>query len=211
MVPLQIDADAIPDTSHHQIVLASSVNLTLAQPPKRFFRHGWQSWTLTTWLNPSTPPLPIRAAEFRNKDEDPAYAFHKNHVSAWVGAVEIGEDDILLIGALDISGRIELIDYTLNAFYEDGHEAEWLIARGREDEVFSIFAHLLASKLGNARFQKAPRVWCSWYSLFKWINEPVLAKASTDSATSRLTFFKLMTAGRTPAGIGRRVKISRLA
>jgi alpha-galactosidase len=177
MTSLLLDADALTETSCHQIFLASRVDLSLTQPPKHFFRHGWQSWTLTTWLDPSAPPLPIRSPEFRAKDEDPAYAFHKNHVSAWVGAVELGEDDILLVGALDLSGRIELTGYTLKGFYEDGHEGEWLVARGKEDEVFAKYTSLLEAKFGKTRFDKPPRVWCSWYSLYKWINEPVLAKA----------------------------------
>jgi len=177
MTTLLLDADAIPETSHHQIFTASHVDLSLNQPPKRFFRHGWQSWTLTTWLDPSDPPLPIRAPEFRAKDEDPAYAFHKNHVSAWVGAVELGEDDILLIGALNLSGRVELDNDVLKGFYEDGHEGEWLIARGMEDEVFAKYVSFLETKFGKSRFENPPRVWCSWYSLYKWINEPVLTKA----------------------------------
>ncbi len=177
MTTIRLDADAIPETSHHQIFLASRVDLNLTKPPKRFFRHGWQSWTLTTWLDPSEPPLPIRAPEFRAKDEDPAYAFSKNHVSAWVGAVELGDDDILLIGAIGLSGRIELSDYTLKGFYEDEHEGEWLIARGKEDEVFEKYTSALETKFGKTRFEKPPRVWCSWYSLFKWISNPNLTKA----------------------------------
>ena len=120
MTNLILDADAIPESSQHQIILASHVDLNLTQPPKRFFRHGWQSWTLTTWLDPSNPPLPIRAPEFRAKDEDPAYAFHKNHVSAWVSAVELNEDDILLVGALNLSGRIELDNQLLKGFFQNG-------------------------------------------------------------------------------------------
>ncbi len=177
MKTLLLDADAIPETSQHQIILASRVDLNLTQPPKCFFRHGWQSWTLTTWLTPSDRPLPIRAPEFRAKDEDPAYAFHKNHVSAWVGAVELGEDDILVVGALNLSGRVELSGYTLTGFYEDGHEGEWLIARGTEDEVFGKYTDLLKIEFGKTRYEKPPRVWCSWYSLYKWINEPILTKA----------------------------------
>lgn len=177
MTTLLLDADAIPETSQHQIILASRVDLNLTQPPKRFFRHGWQSWTLTTWLDPSTPPLPIRAPEFRAKDEDPAYAFHKNHVSAWVGGVELGHDDILLVGTLGLGGRIELSDYTLKGFYEEEHEGEWLIARGKENEVFNKYANLLELKFGKTRFENPPRVWCSWYSLYKWINEPILTQA----------------------------------
>ena len=180
MKTLILDVDAIPETSQHQIILASRVDLNLTQQPKRFFRNGWQSWTLTTWLDPSEPPLPIRAPEFRAKDEDPAYAFHTNHISAWVGAVEFGEDDILLVGALGLSGRVELNDYTLKGFYEDDQKGEWLIARGREDEVFEKYTKLLEFKFGKTRFNKPPRVWCSWYSLYKWINESVLTKALHD-------------------------------
>jgi alpha-galactosidase len=165
MTTILLDADAIPETSKHQIFSASHLDLNLPQPPKRFFRHGWQSWTLTTWLDPSTPPLPILAPEFRAKDEDPAYAFHKNHVSAWVGAVELGEDDILLVGALNLSGRVELDNQILKGFYEDENEGEWIIARGKEDEVFAKYVNLLKSSFGTTQFEKPPRVWCSWYSL----------------------------------------------
>lgn len=176
MTTLLLDADAIPKTSQHQIILASRVDLNLTQPLKRLFRHGWQSWTLTTWLDPSDQPLPIRAPEFRAKDEDPAYAFHKNHISAWVGAVEFGDDDILLIGAMGLGGRIELTDHTLKGFFEDEHDEEWLIARGKEDDVFEKYANLLGMKFGKTRYEKPPRVWCSWYSLYKWINEPILTQ-----------------------------------
>ena len=177
MPTLILDSDAIPETSQHQIFTASGVDLTLTQSPKRFFRHGWQSWTLTTWLDPSTPPLPIRAPEFRAKDEDPAYAFHKNHVSAWVGAVELSEDDVLLVGALNLSGRVELDNQTLKGFYEDEQEGEWLVARGKEDEVFAKYVSFLEMKFGKTKTENPPSVWCSWYSLYKWINEPILIKA----------------------------------
>ncbi|GEM_PF-72622 len=172
--PLKIDSLPSSDTS--QIIAGSSLTLSLPQPPRKFYRHGWQSWTLTTWLDPSEPPLPIRAPEFRAKDEDPAYAYHKNHVSAWVCAVEVNDDDILLLGALRLSGRVELSGSTLNGFYEDNLEGDWLIARGKEDQVFEQYAERLESKFGKTRFSTPPRVWCSWYSLYKWIDESNLAK-----------------------------------
>ncbi len=177
MPTLHLKLDSFPEGSDSQTLSASSLSLSLPQPPKRFYRHGWQSWTLTTWLDPSDPPLPVRSPEFRARDEDPAYAFAKNHVSAWVGAVELGEDDILFIGALDLSGRVEVDGTSLKGFYEDGHEGNWLIARGSEEEVFSKYIDLLEKKFGKTRFEKAPRVWCSWYSLYKWINESILLKA----------------------------------
>lgn len=177
MTILNLHLDSFHQGTDSQIVTASSLHLSLPQPPKRFFRHGWQSWTLTTWLDPSEPPFPISSPKFRQKDEDPAYALAKNHVSAWVGAVELNDDDILLIGALDLSRRVELDGTTLKAFYEDGHESQWLIIRGKEDDVFAKYTALLETKFGKTRFEKAPRVWCSWYSLYKWINEHVITNA----------------------------------
>lgn len=181
--------DSLPGLSTSQILNASSLTLNLPQPPKNFYRHGWQSWSLAAWLDPSEPPLPIRSPQFRAKDEDPAYAFHENHVSAWVGAVELGEDDILLLGALGLGGRVEMDGRTLKGFYENTgqHDIlpvgqdnispyEWLLARGTETEVFSKYAELLEGNFGKTLFEKPPRVWCSWYSLYKWINERVLLK-----------------------------------
>lgn len=191
MTKLILDADAIPETSHHQIILASHVDLNLPQPPKNFFRHGWQSWALATWLDPSNPPLPVRAAEFRIKDEDPVYALHENHTSAWVGAVELGHDDILLIGALELGGRVEIDKHTLKGFYEDSLEGEWLIARGKEDEVFARYVSFLEKNFGKTRFEIPPRVWCSWYSLYKWINEPILTKALHALADTPFDVFQL--------------------
>ena len=96
----RLTLDHLPEIGESQLIDASSLHLPLPRSPRKFYRHGWQSWTLTTWLDPGSPPCPVRASEFRKKDEDPGYALHKNHVSAWVGAVELGEDEILLLGAL---------------------------------------------------------------------------------------------------------------
>jgi len=177
MLKTELNINSFSQASNSQIINASHVDLNLLQPPKRFFRHGWQSWTLTTWLDPSEPSIPIVSPQFRAKDEDPVYAFAKNHVSAWVGAAELGDDDILLIGALNLSGRVELDGTYINAFYEDEHNGEWLVARGKEDEVFSQYTSLLEARFGKTRYEKPPRVWCSWYSLYKWINEHVVLNA----------------------------------
>jgi alpha-galactosidase len=176
----QLHLESLPETSGMHIVTASSLDLSLPQPPKKFYRHGWQSWTLTTWLDPGEPPILVRVAEFRNKDEDPGYALHKNYIGCWVGAVELGEDDILLLGALGLSGRVELDGLSLHGFFEDGHEGQWLVARGREDEVFSKYAEALGQVFGRGRFPNAPRVWCSWYSLYGWVNERLVLKALDD-------------------------------
>jgi alpha-galactosidase len=183
--------DSLPQAFDSQIISASCLRLSLPQAPRKFYRHGWQSWALTTWLDPSEPPKPIRAAEFRNKDEDPGYAVHKNHLGAWLGAVELGENDILLLGSLDLGGRVELDCQTLKGFCEDGNEIEWLITRGKEEQVFSKFANLLGAKFGISRFETPPRVWCSWYSLYRWINEPILLKALNDFCDMPFDVFQI--------------------
>jgi alpha-galactosidase len=177
MVKLELNIDSSSRASVSRTVTASRVDLNLPLPPKKFFRNGWQSWTLSTWLEPSEPPIPLSSPQFRAKDEDPIYAFHKNHVSAWVGAVELAGDDIVLVGALNLSGRVELDDHTLKGFYEDNHAGDWFIGRGREDEVFAQYASHLEARFGKTRYEKPLRVWCSWYSLYKWINEPIVLNA----------------------------------
>ena len=183
--------DSLPEVSDSQIISASSLSLSLPRPPKKFYRHGWQSWALATWLDPSEPSQPVRAPEFRNKDEDPGYALDKKPMSAWVCAVELSDDDILLLGALDLSGRIELDCKTIKCFYEDRHAGQWLVARGKEDEVFSKYVKLLETKFGKGRFEKTPRVWCSWYSLYRWIDERILLRALKDFSDMPFDVFQI--------------------
>ena len=172
--------ETLPQVGDSQIIKASVLCLSLKHPASRFFRHGWQSWALTTWLDPGERPLPVRAVEFRIKDEDPVYALSKNHLGAWIGAVELDDDDILLLGALDLGGRVELDGTLLKGFYELGEIDDlshpWFLARGKEDEVFSKYVEQLEKRFGKGRSAKAPRVWCSWYSLYSWINERIVLR-----------------------------------
>ncbi len=184
-------ADSLPQVGDSQTISASSLRLRLPQPPKKFYRHGWQSWTLSTWLDPSDPPVPVRAAEFRAKDEDPGYALHTNHIGCWVGAVDLGNDDILLLGSLELGGRVEIDGPDMHGFFEDNHTGQWLIARGTEDTVFTQYTELLEKTYGKARFHEAPRVWCSWYSMYGWINERVFLKTLDDVGDMPFDVFQL--------------------
>ncbi len=155
----------------------NSDRLTLEFPtsPQRFYRHGWQSWTFSSWLDPQTPALPVRAAQFRVKDEDPPYALSQQHTSAWVAAVQFNPDEIVLVGGLDLGARLQLEEKRLSAFYESG-SGEWLLVRGKEEEVFSQYAQALLEKYPRHRQEKVPRVWCSWYSLYRFIHEKLLRR-----------------------------------
>jgi alpha-galactosidase len=156
-----------------KIIKAKELLIQLPAVPVKYYRHGWQSWTLTTWMNSNEPISPISAHQTRAKDEDIPYAFSDHPVSAWVGAAEMEDKKIILLGALDLSGRVELFKDELRGFYEDGREGKWLVAIGNEDEVFKNYTNELGKIFGFAK-SNPPRVWCSWYSLYNTINEQVV-------------------------------------
>ena len=177
MENITIKADSQTEISGGLLLTGPRVTVDLPAAPRRFYRHGWQSWSLAAWIDPAAPRAPISAPELREKDEDPVYAQSERPTSAWVAAAELADDDILLLGALGLGGRIELDGASLHGFYEaDGNE--WFLARGTEEQVFSAYTTLLAERFGKAGAERrpkagdeAPRVWCSWYSLYTWVTE----------------------------------------
>jgi alpha-galactosidase len=175
----KITAASIQKTKDGLLLSGPSVTVELPAPPRRFYRHGWQSWSLAAWIDPSTPPVPISSPELSAKDEDPVYTLSPRHTSAWVGAVELSDGSIILLGALDLGGRVELDEACLRGFYESG-SGEWLMVKGIEKQVFASYAVLLEERLctsfltgiaRQSRHTRIPRVWCSWYSLYGWVNE----------------------------------------
>jgi alpha-galactosidase len=185
MSTIIIDANWLAESGPEQIIKDSRIILKLPTQPKRIYRHGWHSWTLASWLNPADPPRRSRSSEFHARDEDLPYALSSKHTSAWVGAVELERGRILLIGALGLAGRLEFDLSSVTAYYESG-SGEWLIGLGTEDEVFSSYARLLAVKFGKTNLPTPPRVWCSWYSLYRWIDEAAINK--TLSGLANLPF-----------------------
>jgi len=111
---------------------------------------------------------------------DPLYAYETSPNSSWVGAVELEDDSILLLGALGLdahvtlkSDRPSIAGQRLQGQYEAG-EGEWLIAHGDETTVFAHYADELGKRLGKKSNQSTPRIWCSWYSLYTAIDESIL-------------------------------------
>lgn len=168
-----LTADKIRPVTGGMAISGANVTLQLPLQPKHYYRHGWQSWSLAAWIDPSTPPVPISAPEFRAKDEDPVYAFSDHPVSAWVGAAEMPDGQIILLGALGLAGRVELDCGSLRGFYETG-KGDWFLGTGDESQVFARYAELLGERFGKGRATKPPRVWCSWYSLYNFVNETTL-------------------------------------
>lgn len=170
--------DSLPQTFESQIVSAPSLHLSLPQPPRRFYRHGWQSWSLAAWTD--LKPLPVQQPQLLHPMQiDPIYADETSPHSSWVAAVEIAENDILLLGALGLDAHVKLHSDQLQGQYETG-EGEWFLTRGNEAAVFARYAEELGKRLGKKSDRPAPRVWCSWYSLYTAIDESTLHRIFGD-------------------------------
>jgi len=155
-----------------QILSASSLTINLPRPPGHFYRHGWQSWSPAAWTD--LTPLPVqKPAILHPMQVDPLYAKEPRPHGSWVGAVEFDDGRILLLGSLGLDAHVFLEGTKLDGRCESG-EGEWLIAYGDERTAFSNYAAELGKRLGIRTNKPAPRIWCSWYSLYTAIDEKLL-------------------------------------
>ncbi len=164
----------ISELQNFQIVSARELQIELAAAPVRYYRHGWQSWSLAAWTDLS--PFPIqKPAIFHPLQVDAVHALRKNPYGAWLGAIELENGDILLLGALATDAHVSLTGNQLSA-QSEADEVEWFIAIGEENVVFKKYAEELGNRFGIIKKETAPRVWCSWYSLYTVIDEEILYK-----------------------------------
>ncbi|MBN2386785.1 MAG: alpha-galactosidase [Anaerolineales bacterium] len=158
----------------------SEVMVNLPYTPRQYYSHGWQSWSLTTWVDTS-PSLPtMQPSILHPMQTDPLYVHETRPNGSWVAAVNIPEsNDVLLLGALDLDAHVFLDGKTLRGSYESG-KGEWLLLCGPEEKVFARYARHLASRFGRGRVKDPQRVWCSWYSLYTHISENRLERVLED-------------------------------
>ncbi|MDP1714006.1 MAG: alpha-galactosidase [Anaerolineales bacterium] len=157
-----------------KIIKAKEIEIELPSKPVKYYRHGWQSWSLAAWTDPS--PLPMQMpAIYHPLQVDAEYVREQNPNGSWLGAVEFADGNILLLGALAPDANVSLVQNKLSGRSEAG-EIEWFIAFGRENVCFEAYAAQLGNRLGKLNKNGAPQVWCSWYSLYHAIDEPVLHK-----------------------------------
>jgi len=155
-----------------QIISASSLTINLPHSPGRYYRHGWQSWSLAAWTD--LHPLPVQKPSILHPMQiDPLYAREPRPHGSWVGAVAFDDGKTLLLGSLGLDAHVFLDGTKLEGSCESG-ESEWLIAYGDERTVFSDYAAGLAQRFGPKTDRPAPRIWCSWYSLYTAIDEKLL-------------------------------------
>jgi alpha-galactosidase len=158
-----------------QIIRTKNIQIELPARPVKYYRHGWQSWSLAAWTEPS--PLPIQKPSiYHPLQTDPLYVKETNPHGSWVGAVEFADGKILLLGALATDAHVFLAGNQLEGRSE-ADEIEWLAAYGAESRVFDEYVNELGIRFGKADKNHAPRVWCSWYSLYTAIHEKMLHAA----------------------------------
>jgi len=163
-----------PTTTGSHITQADRVQINLPSTPLRYYRHGWQSWSLAAWTDLTT--LPVSKPEILLPLQvDAQYAWDKDPNGSWLGAVEFEDGRILLLGALGLGGHVTLYENGLVGQSEAG-EIEWFVGNGQEDTVFGDYASQLGIRFGSSKDKQPPRIWCSWYSLFYMIDEQALLR-----------------------------------
>ncbi len=160
-----------------------------AFPPfaaRRFFRHGWQSWSLTAWVDLGSSPKPLLPEARRPQADDPFLL----EAGAWwgsgVGALEGPEGKVLLLGALGVGARVLGREDLLLGRYTEG-EGEWFLAYGEEEAVFAAYQKLLPGRLSG----RPPKVWCSWYSFYTKISEDLLLRVLDEIAAFPFKVFQV--------------------
>jgi alpha-galactosidase len=177
---VNITAASIQATKVGLLLSGARVSMELPARPSRYLYSGWQSWSLTAWVETDRPVRPMRPSSLHPLQTDPAYARETRPNGSWYGAVEFPDGQVLFLGALGLESHVRLDGgQTLTGWYEEG-QGKWFVGHGNEAEIFDQYARLLKRRYGTGRLQKSPRVWCSWYSLYTGIHEAQLLKILQD-------------------------------
>lgn len=177
---LNIQADSRqPARGGGFLLHGGKVSVGLPGQPQQYLYHGWQSWSLTSWVK-AEQPLPVtRPTRMHPMLTDPVHARTRNPNGAWYGAVEMEPGQVILLGSLDLGSHVLLEGETLYGVFEAG-TGEWFVTAGTESEVMERYVQLLGERFGKGRASKPYRVWCSWYSLYTEIYETQLLKILSD-------------------------------
>lgn len=163
------------------LVPAGDVHLLHPFGATSFYRHGWNSFSPTSWWPLDGEPLGVPAPDRRLTTDDAAHDSPWRHTGSAVGALEGPDGNVLLLGALGLdAARIEADERVLTGRFEHP-DADWFLAYGPERQVFDRYAELLGQRLGRREGQPTlGNVWCSWYSYFEDITEALLHQTLQD-------------------------------
>jgi alpha-galactosidase len=158
--------------NNSQIIKAKELHIELSSQPVKYYRHGWQSWSLAAWTDLN--PLPVqKPAIFHPLQVDAEHVLDPNPNGAWLGAAELEDGSVVLLGALGLDAYVSFEQNQLSGRCEAG-EIEWFIAHGQEQVLFGEYAAALGVRFGQVNKGIPPRIWCSWYSLYTMIDEAIL-------------------------------------
>ncbi|HEX7540551.1 MAG TPA: glycoside hydrolase family 36 protein [Anaerolineales bacterium] len=176
---LTISAEKSQKTGEGKFLSGRHVSINLPAAPVRYLYSGWQSWSLTGWVDTDRPVRPMRPSSMYSLHTDPVYARETRPHGSWYGAVELPDGQVLFLGALGLESHVMLDGHSLTGWYETG-DGEWFLATGDESEFMARYAGLLGERLGKGGVKAPYRVWCSWYSLYTEIYETQLLKILSD-------------------------------
>jgi len=155
-----------------KIIQGKEIQVSLPAAAIKYYRHGWQSWSLTAWTD--LAPMPAQKPDiFHPLQIDIEHLDESNPHGSWLGALEFKDGNILLLGALATDGYVSLVQDQLWGSSE-AEEIEWFIGYGQEQIVFNSYADELGNRFGRIKKDSVPRIWCSWYSLYTTIDEKIL-------------------------------------
>jgi len=165
-----VEAEGVGKTPGGFRLLGKEVRVYAPSPARFFFRHGWQSWSLASWVDLAEPLKPLLPLKRRPQADDPWLLSQKAHWGSGLGALRVGEG-VLLLGALGPGARVLGTEDLLLG--RSGGQEGWFLGFGKEEEVFAAYSRHLPRRLRG----KPPRVWCSWYSFYRGISEGLLLEA----------------------------------
>jgi alpha-galactosidase len=168
----------------------TQVVVSLDAPADRYYRHGWHSWSEARWLDPRTAPVAPVVPEKLPFADDPVYARRVTHGGSALGAAQLSDGTVALLGALDLGGRVELHGDDLVGSFESG-TGDWFVGRGAEAAVFAEYAEALAERFGSRPQDRALTMWSSWYSYYDGISEAVLLDVLDDIADLGFGIFQV--------------------
>ncbi|GAB4521690.1 MAG: alpha-galactosidase [Anaerolineales bacterium] len=188
---LKVTASECVAQGEGHLLTGAHLSLILPFSPRRFYRHGWHSWSLTTWLDSSEPFVRPQPYIHAPQIDDPPILLEPHWQSVGLIAVETPDGGVLLLGALNLEARLRLENHHLIAD-APAADARWFLAVGEETAVFAAYAAFLAKTFGARRSpSRPPRVWCSWYSLYENISEPVMLATLQGLADTPYEIFQI--------------------
>lgn len=168
-------------TRYGALHLPGPISIEHRQPNAAFYRHGWNSWSPTGWRRLTAEPLRIydNPARLLTAD-DIANDTPGRHSGSAVGAIELGDGQVVLLGGLGMNApRVEADSKVMHGYGDPDPDAAWYVGIGPEADVFHEYAALLKERYGHAGGH-CGNLWSSWYSYFEDIDEPSIRQAIDD-------------------------------